>query len=215
MDPFGSEAVRAAYDTAADEYAAAFADDLQGLGFDRSILDAAFAESEGAGPILDAGCGPGQVADYLIRRGRHVVGIDLAPRMLQLAARRSGSASFACADLRALPIRDRSCAGVVAFYSVHHLPRSALGAILAELSRVLAPRGVLVLATHLGVGEVYIDEFLGHRIDTVGGTLYDGGTIVDELGHASMVPTDVRTRRPLAHEFPSERIYVTARKGTT
>ena len=36
---------------------------------------------------------------------------------------------------------------------------------------LLAPDGLLLIAAHLGEGEVFVDEFLGYQIDPVGGTL--------------------------------------------
>jgi ubiquinone/menaquinone biosynthesis C-methylase UbiE len=104
---------------------------------------------------------------------------------------------------------------VVAFYSIHHLERSDLGAALGEFRRVLSPDGALVIATHLGAGEVRTDQFLGHQIDTVGGTFYEEEE--EELrGHLARqsftVEQSVR-RDPLPLEYPSERIYLLARPG--
>ncbi|MHB1488334.1 MAG: class I SAM-dependent methyltransferase [Acidimicrobiales bacterium] len=121
MDPFDPKAVGAAYDAAADEYVAAYADDLDDLPLDRSILDQAAQMLIGAGPVLDLGCGPRQVARYLVDQGLDVVGLDLAPGMLQFASRHTPGAGFACGDMRALPFGDQAFCGVVAFYSVQHL----------------------------------------------------------------------------------------------
>lgn len=215
VDPFDPEAVGAAYDAVADEYVAAFAGDLDDLPLDRSILDQAAQMLVGAGPVLDLGCGPGQVAKYLTDRGLHVVGLDLAPRMLRLASRHAPETAFACGDIRALPFGDGSFSAVVAFYSMQHLPRFTLPAALAEIDRVLAPECLFVLATHLGDGEVYTSDFLGHQIETVGGTLYNEAELLGELARMSMTLVDVRSRGPLAHEHQSQRIYVTARTSRT
>jgi len=130
----------------AEDYVAAFADDLDRLPVDCSILDAAIGRLSGAGPVLDIGCGPGQVAQYLTARGVQVIGLDLAPNMLFIAAQRSRGASCTCGDMRALPFRARAFSGVVAFYSIQHLPRSALGFALSEIRRVLTADGILVVA---------------------------------------------------------------------
>jgi len=40
--------------------------------------------------VLDAGCGPGVYAEWLIEHGAEVVGIDASPKMIRLARRRLG-----------------------------------------------------------------------------------------------------------------------------
>jgi SAM-dependent methyltransferase len=134
MEPFDTSAVRAAYDTVAEAYAEAFADDLLQLPLARQVLDS-FVERLAAGElVLDLGCGPGQVGQYLAERGLRIVGMDLAENMLRVARQRTGIARLACGDMRAMPLRSGSFSGVAAFYSVHNLPRPALGTALAEIN---------------------------------------------------------------------------------
>jgi SAM-dependent methyltransferase len=214
MDPFDARAVRAAYDTVADDYVAAFADDLDTLPVDRSVLDAVAGRLAGVGSVLDIGCGPGQVGRYLATRGGlDVVGLDLALRMLRLAGRAAGRGTFVEGDMRTLPFLTDSFAAVIAFYSIHHLARSDLGAVLGEFRRVLSPDGALVVATHLGAGEVQTDQFLGHQIDTVGGTFYEEEELRGELSRQSFTVERSVRRDPLPHEYPSERVYLLARPG--
>jgi ubiquinone/menaquinone biosynthesis C-methylase UbiE len=214
MEPFDAAAVRAAYDTVARDYAEAFADDLLHLPLDRQVLDT-FAERIGVGAsVLDLGCGPGQVGQYLAKRRRlRVVGMDLAQEMLLVARQRTGNVCLTGGDMRAIPFRSRSFTGVVAFYSVHNLPRRALGAAFAQVHRVLKPAGIFVVATHLGEGEVYSNEFLGHDIDLVGGTLYRDDQLIAALESHAFVIEEVRHRDPLPHEHNSRRIYVTCRRA--
>lgn len=60
--------LREGYDRVADEYAAHVAGALAGKPFDRALLER--LEGLVAGPILDAGCGPGHVARYLAEHER-------------------------------------------------------------------------------------------------------------------------------------------------
>ena len=69
-DPFDAAAVGAAYDVAAEDYAEAFAADLLRLPTDREVLDSVAERSQGDSLVLDLGCGPGQVGQYLAARRR-------------------------------------------------------------------------------------------------------------------------------------------------
>ena len=211
MEPFYPATVRAAYDVVAEDYVVAFADDLEQLPVDRAVLDAGVGRLTRPGPMLDVGCGPAQVAEYLANRGVPVIGVDLAARMLGVAQRRLASLPLVCADMRLLPFRSRSCSGAAMFYSLQHLPRAAIGDVFGELRRVLAPGGVLLIATHLGEGEVYLSEFLGHHIDPLGGTLHARDELERALIRESFMLEDVRHRDPLPHEYQSRRIYLIAR----
>jgi ubiquinone/menaquinone biosynthesis C-methylase UbiE len=212
VDPFDWKAVRAAYDTVAEDYVEAFADDLDGLPVDRSILDRAREQLDGVGLVLDLGCGPAQVAHNLTSHGIEVVGLDIATHMLRLAAARMNRDVFACGDMRALPFPSQSFRGVVAFYSIQHLPRSDLRIVLREIHRVLTSDGVLVVATHLGDGETQVHEFLGHEIEPVGGTFFSEEELRVALVDESFSWEASRRRDPLPHEYQSKRIYVMARR---
>ena len=215
MEPFDVSAVRAAYDTVAEDYAEAFAGDLLHLPLDRSVLET-FAGRMAAGElVLDLGCGPGQVGQYLAELGLLVLGMDLSQRMLLVARRRTGTRRIVCGDMRSIPLSSGSLSGVVAFYSVHNLPRRTLETALAEIHRILKPSGTFVVATHLGEAEVYNNEFLGHEIATVGGTLYREDELLVALDTQSFVVESVQRRGPLPHEHNSERIYLSCRRADT
>jgi ubiquinone/menaquinone biosynthesis C-methylase UbiE len=54
--------------------------------------------------VLDVACGPGAYTEWLVSHGAEVVGIDVCPRMLELARLRLGSkASFIQAMHRPTP----------------------------------------------------------------------------------------------------------------
>ena len=212
MDPFDARAVRAAYDAVAEDYTAAFADDLDGLPVDRSVLDACLERLDGGGLTLDLGCGPGQVTRYLADRGRDVIGLDTSTHMVRIAATRTNGVRFTCGDIRSLPFRSESCRAVVAFYTIQHLPRSDLETALTEMHRVLTADGLLVVAAHLGVGEICMREFLGHQIEPVGGTFYGDAELRDALDRSFFSVGKAWHRDPLPHEHQSQRIYLLARR---
>jgi len=212
VDPFDADAVRIAYDLAAEDYVTAFADDLADLPVDRAILDGAVEMVATSGPVLDVGCGPGQVAGYLADRGAPVVGIDLSAQMLRLAPWHPAT-DYVRGNMRVLPFRSGGFSMVVTFYSIQHLARSALPSFLAEISRVLTSGGLLVMAAHLGVGETYVEEFLGHQVPRFGGTLYGKEKLHEALQAHGFSIRVSKQRDPLPHEHRSVRLYLIGQKN--
>ncbi|MGI8748938.1 MAG: class I SAM-dependent methyltransferase [Thermoleophilaceae bacterium] len=97
-----------------------------------------------AGPVLDAACGTGRHAAYLLEGGREVVGVDSSPEMLERARARVPRADLREGSLESLPLADASVGAVVCALALSHLPE--IGSAVAELSRVLAVGGRLVIS---------------------------------------------------------------------
>lgn len=204
---FDRTAVRDVYDAMAADYVQTYGGDLDQLPLDTEILDLLARRAGPRGPLLDVGCGPAQVGAYLAARGARVVGFDLAPGMLAAALRRRGGLPLgaAVADMRELPVASGSCAAVVSFYALHHLPRADLPGVLREFRRVLAPGGELALAVHEGEG-----EFDGTSDPLITCTLYSAAELERALAGAQLRVETVRRRDPLPHERQSGRVYLTA-----
>ncbi len=110
--------------------------------------------AEPHGPqLLDLMCGTAEVSLELARRGHQVLGVDLSPAMLSVAAERLAAAadyparnlSLAQGEASALPIADRALdfALVGGNGSFNHLHDASARAALRELHRVLRPGGGL------------------------------------------------------------------------
>ena len=206
-DGYDVQAVRRVYEGMADDYAVRFGAELREPDSDTDFLDAALADLPD-GPVLDVGCGPAQVSGFLIRRGRTAIGIDLAPGMLAAAARLVPQAKLIAADLLTLPLRPASCAGAVASYSLHHLPRGRLSGALAGLRAALKPGGVLVVITHGGSGEEWLDLARGR----VALSTYTAAELADRLRECGLVPELTRTRPPRPGEYLADKIRISARR---
>jgi SAM-dependent methyltransferase len=206
-DGYSSDAVRQVYQDMAAGYAVRFGDELSDPDPDTDFLDAALADLP-PGPVLDVGCGPGQVGRYLLARGRKPVGIDLAPGMLAEAAKLVPGARLLAADLLDLPLRAGSCAAVVASYSLHHLPKARFGPALSGLRDVLAPGGVLVIITHGGSGEQWLEQFGGRVVLS----LYAPDELASLLSGSGLVPEIMRSRPPRPGEYPADKIRISARR---
>ncbi|QYG91926.1 class I SAM-dependent methyltransferase [Iamia sp. SCSIO 61187] len=197
------ERLRESYDAVADAYEATFGDELAAKPADRARL-AAFAAAVGD-PVVDLGCGPGQVGAAVRDGGRSVLGLDFSPAMARLAAARLGAAT--AGDLRALPVRSASVAGVVAFYALIHLRREELATGVAEIARVLRPGGRALLTAHEGEGTVATEDFLGAGVPFVATLLsLDELVVAAEASGLGVVATD--RRPPLPQEHPTVRLTV-------
>jgi len=85
----------------------------------RSLVPAGLAGTM----VLDAGCGSGAQAEWLLDQGAEVTGVDLSPRMIKEAARRCpGRGRFLVADLaEPLPVEPRSLDGITCSLALHYL----------------------------------------------------------------------------------------------
>jgi SAM-dependent methyltransferase len=155
------------YDRVAAEYTERIAGELAGKPFDRELLERFATEVSATKrhPVCDLGCGPGHVARCLHELGVPVVGIDLSTRMVEEARILNPGLEFRQGDMYGLDDPDGSFSGVVAFYSVIHIPREGVTAVLEEIRRVLIPGGLLVLAFHIGDEIRHVEEFFEKPVD--------------------------------------------------
>ena len=197
---------RAVYDFSAATYASAVGTTVTAAferPIDRAVLNT-FADDCAAvdhGHVLDIGCGVGRVTSYLHTRELSVSGIDLSAEMITMARLANPHLIFDVATMTALPRDDGSLAAAVLWYSIIHTPPAALPDVWAELARVLAVDGHVLLAFQVGQNdEIRRDNAYGssislmwyrHRIeDVVRGV---------ELARF-VVQTRIWRRAELAHE---------------
>jgi SAM-dependent methyltransferase len=97
------------------------------------------------GRVLDLGCGPGHLTGYLRSLGVDAVGIDMVPGFIAHARAAHPDGAYQLGSMTSLEVEDGSVAGILAWYSLIHLPPPKLDGVLAEFRRVLAPAGRLVV----------------------------------------------------------------------
>ncbi len=88
---------------------------------------------------LDLACGTGDITFPLARAGARTVGLDITPRMIELARGKDRSAAFLVGDMMALPFPDASFDVVTTGYGIRNVPD--VGGALLEIRRVLEPGG--------------------------------------------------------------------------
>lgn len=92
--------------------------------------------------LLDFGCGPGRDLRALAELGHVAIGLDGAPRFVEMARNHSGCEVW-LQDFLALDLPERHFDGVFANASLFHVPRSELPRVLRALHAALKPGGIL------------------------------------------------------------------------
>ncbi|MEU4805499.1 class I SAM-dependent methyltransferase [Actinosynnema sp. NPDC023587] len=199
---------RTSYDTVADSYAEfvrhALADHAYLLG--SLALFADLVRATGGGPVADVGCGPGNVTAHLAGLGVDAFGIDLSPAMIDLARREHPHLRFEVGTMTELDLADDSVAGLLAFWSLIHIPDDLLPTVLAHFRRVVRPGGPLLVGFHVGDGTTLKTEgYGGHpmklhvhrrRPDRVADLLRDAGFAIE-----AQLALDPDTKSPGAIVF--------------
>jgi demethylmenaquinone methyltransferase/2-methoxy-6-polyprenyl-1,4-benzoquinol methylase len=114
-------------------------------GWKRKLL--ALADPRPDHRVLDLACGTGDLAIGAAACGAGVIGLDITPRMIELARTAAvkssshGHVSWIVGDMMALPVPAASCDRITTGYGLRNVPDLA-GAI-AEIHRVLKPGGRL------------------------------------------------------------------------
>ncbi len=210
MDRFSE--LQDSYDRIAEDYCKRIFDELAHKPLDRQLLQR-LANTVKSGPICDLGCGPGHVARFLKSCGADVFGIDLSPRMIELARRLTPEIQFFEGNMLSLEVADDSCGAIAAFYSIIHLTPEELPKVFLEFKRVLRPRGTLLLAFHVGKENVHEDELWGYKVSLdlrflesreIEQQLHATGFRVQETIERETYGEDV--------EYPSRRAYIFAEK---
>jgi 2-polyprenyl-3-methyl-5-hydroxy-6-metoxy-1,4-benzoquinol methylase len=107
------------------------------------------ADLPAGGRILDAGCGPGLVAEALLQAGYRVLGVDLSAEMIARARKRCAQYGER-ATFEQKSLFDSSLAGpfdgAISRFVLHHTPDPL--AFIRRQAELLRPGGVLVVGDH-------------------------------------------------------------------
>jgi SAM-dependent methyltransferase len=209
-------ATRTAYDTVAADYAGLLREELAGRPVDRAAL-AAFADlvraagaAGAAGPVAEAGCGPGRISAHLASLGVQIFGVDMSPGMLAVAQGSHPGLSFTRGYMSALPVADGALAGLVAWYSIIHTPPERLADVFTEFGRALSPGGELLLAFQAGDERVQLHQAYGHAI-ALDAYRLPPSWIEDQLTAAGLI-THTRILRDPGPRETTPQAYLLARR---
>jgi SAM-dependent methyltransferase len=148
-----------AYEILAEAYAAVVDTKPHNAYYDRPATLSLLPEVRGK-RVLDAACGPGVYAEWLLSHGAEVVAVDASPKMVELARRRLGEAlDIRQADLsRPLNfLEDESFDVVLSPLTMEYI--EDWHGTFGEFYRVLRPGGHFVLSvTHPFFDYTYFDS---------------------------------------------------------
>jgi ubiquinone/menaquinone biosynthesis C-methylase UbiE len=153
-------------------------------------------ESGVKGSILDVGCGPGLNVAALrdACKDWRPIGADFSPKGIEIAMREVGGI-FLNLDAHHLSFRDESLQAVVMTHVIGHVAEP--GGVLAEIRRVLAPGGTMVITTpnlrYVEVYRVFNDRgLIPYRADTTVLRYYDRAGLEKTLCAAGFTVRSVR-----------------------
>jgi SAM-dependent methyltransferase len=166
-----TDLVAAGYDEAGGRYTeAALRENLAKDLHTRILLDRLPEGSR----VLDLGCGSGRPTTAILAERFHLTGVDVSSRQVERARQAIPNARFVEGDMSRLEFEDASFDGVVAFYSIIHVPRDRQQALFESIHSWLRPGGILVASLASTGSEAWTErDFFGASMYW---SSYDPGT---------------------------------------
>lgn len=108
--------------------------------------------------MLDLGCGSGApILAALLQRGYRAVGVDFSREQLREAKGRCPPARFVRADIGEVDFAEGSFAGIVAYDSLWHLPRTEHQHVFDGMRKWLVLGGTALLTVATADGELFTE----------------------------------------------------------
>lgn len=120
--------------------------------------------------VLDIACGPGNISRYLLDRKPRldVLGIDLAPAMVEIAGKVNPEAKFDVMDSRNTSNLDRKFDAVVCAFLLPYLSPDEASQLIRDITMLLNEGGVLYVSTMVEND----DNVSGIRVSSKGDALF-------------------------------------------
>lgn len=99
--------------------------------------------------LLDIACGPGNITKYVLSQkpGFEILGIDISPAMLALAAANNPTATFREIDCRDISKLSATYNGIIIGFCLPYLSREEVVKLFRDCAALLLPGGVLYIST--------------------------------------------------------------------
>jgi len=179
MDEDRGSRAAAVFDALGADYEEAFAGSVA----HRSSLEWHLGRLVPGSRVLDVGSGTGRpTAETLVGAGHEVLGVDVSPGMVELATRQVPGASFRCADIREVALRDASFDAVCVYFSLMQMSRDDQSRLLRRLVQALKPGGSLAVATVPLDVEGVEGVFMGQKVRVTSFAAEDFAAMVTGAG---------------------------------
>jgi SAM-dependent methyltransferase len=208
--PLEHDTVRRSYNAVARQYQEHFSDELSHKPIDRALLAALIDQTDEGAPIVDLGCGPGHVTAWLADHGAASVGIDLSPKMIEIARLEHPGVVFREGDLLSLPAKENEFGAAVAFYSIIHLEPSELHPAFDEIRRVVKPAGLVLVAFHVGSEVRHTEDWWGQKVD-LDFRFLETERVIEHLESVGFALEAKLERRSHPEEIETSRAYLLVR----
>lgn len=198
------------YNQMHEQYLEDYRDELSKKPYDKDFLLRFIENIPFKGSVLDIGCGAAaQQARFLLSSGLKVTSIDLSEKCIETAKKNFTGIDFLRMDMTEMDFADESFDGIIAFYSIIHVPDEKLGTLFRRLNKILRINGKLAVSVHSG-------NFYGYHNAGEMAVFCRTYTPEELTGHLSghgFKIVEINQRKPMYDfEFQSERIYLIAEK---
>ncbi len=211
MDRDRQNIIKNAYDNAAKAYADKCFYELYDKPLDKKLYDLFFERIANKGVVLEIGCGPGEISNYLKMKGIEIIGLDISEKMIEIAKQLNPFIDFRIGDVFNLKFKDNSVAGIVAPYLIVNFKLDDIPKAFSEIHRVLMEKGQLLISFHSGSQEIEVNDFFvkGNKIPY---TYFDSNEIKDKLIETGFKIIEYINRMPYEGEITT-RTYIFAEKN--
>lgn len=98
--------------------------------------------------IFEIGCGPGNITKYLLSKNPNlkITGIDIAPKMIELAKANNPSANFEVMDTRELGTLNQKFNAVMCGFCLPYLSEEDCSKLINDSAKILLNDGILYLS---------------------------------------------------------------------
>lgn len=98
--------------------------------------------------VLEIGCDPGNITRYLLNRrpDLSILGIDVAPNMIELAAKNNPAAILKVMDCRYIHELEGKFDGIICGFCVPYLSETDCSKLIEDCKNLLTPKGVLYIS---------------------------------------------------------------------
>lgn len=106
--------------------------------------------------ILDIGCGSGDHAQWFVKQGLDVIGIDISKKLLSYAKEKMVDARYM--DVENMSFEKESFDGVWAVTSLIHIKKENLAKVLSDIYSLLKTNGIFYVSFIGGEGQKHIKD---------------------------------------------------------